>query len=173
MKPAGFEASQGIISSAYLKDTSDPQWKDDAGMKAFDEFLTKYFPEGNRIDGSVMFGYTVAQGLVHVLKACGDDLTRENVMKQAANIKGSSARWPVAGHQGQHLADRLRADLAGPAAEVQGRSLGVVRRDHERRRRRLVISNSDRPICGPEAPPRLAAGVFFWSDWMDNQTSRR
>jgi branched-chain amino acid transport system substrate-binding protein len=88
MKPAGFEASQNIISSAYLKDTSDPQWKDDAGMKAFDEFLTKYFPEGNRIDGSVMYGYTVAQGLAHVLKACGDDLTRENVMKQAASIKG-------------------------------------------------------------------------------------
>jgi branched-chain amino acid transport system substrate-binding protein len=88
MKPAGFENAQGIISSAYLKDTSDPQWKDDAGMKAFDEFLAKYFPEGNRIDGSVMYGYTVAQGLVHVLKACGDDLTRENVMKQAANIKG-------------------------------------------------------------------------------------
>ncbi len=57
-------------------------------MKAFDEFLTKYFPEGNRIDGSVMFGYTVAQGLVHVLKAAGDNLTRENVMKQAASIKG-------------------------------------------------------------------------------------
>ena len=88
MKPAGFDASQDIISSAYLKDTSDPQWKNDPGMKAFDEFLAKYFPEGNRIDGSVMFGYTVAQGLVHVLKACGDDLTRENVMKQAANIKG-------------------------------------------------------------------------------------
>jgi branched-chain amino acid transport system substrate-binding protein len=87
MKPAGFDASQGIISSTYLKDTSDPQWKDDAGMKAFDAFLTKYFPEGNRIDGSVMYGYTVAQGLVHVLKACGDDLTRENIMKQAASIK--------------------------------------------------------------------------------------
>ena len=56
-------------------------------MKAFDEFLTKYFPEGNRIDGSVMFGYTVAQGLVQVLKASGDNLTRENVMKQAASIK--------------------------------------------------------------------------------------
>ncbi len=104
MKPAGFEASQDIISSAYLKDTSDPQWKDDAGMKAFDEFLTKYFPEGNRIDGSVMFGYTVAQGLVHVLKACGDDLTRENVMKQAASIKDLRARRPVARHQGQHSA---------------------------------------------------------------------
>jgi branched-chain amino acid transport system substrate-binding protein len=87
MKPAGFEASQNIISSAYLKDTSDPQWKNDPGMKEFDEFLTKYFPEGNRIDASVMYAYTVAQGLVHVLKACGDNLTRENVMKQAANIK--------------------------------------------------------------------------------------
>jgi branched-chain amino acid transport system substrate-binding protein len=87
MKPAGFDASQGIISSNYLKDTSDPQWKDDAGMKAFDAFLTKYFPEGNRVDGSVMYGYTVAQGLVHVLKACGDNLSRENVMKQAASIK--------------------------------------------------------------------------------------
>jgi branched-chain amino acid transport system substrate-binding protein len=87
MKPAGFENGQGIISSAYLKDTSDPAWKDDAGMKAFDEFLAKHFPEGNRIDGSVMYGYTVAQGLVHVLKASGDDLTRANVMKQAASIK--------------------------------------------------------------------------------------
>jgi branched-chain amino acid transport system substrate-binding protein len=88
MKPAGFENAQDIISSAYLKDTSDPQWKNDAGMKAFDEFLAKYFPEGNRIDGSVMYGYTVAQGIAHVLKACGDNLTRENVMKQAASIKG-------------------------------------------------------------------------------------
>ena len=87
IKPAGFEAAQGIISSQYLKDTSDPQWKDDAGMKAFDEFLTKHFPEGNRVDANVMYGYTVAQGLVHVLKQCGDNLTRENVMKQAASIK--------------------------------------------------------------------------------------
>ena len=87
MKPAGFENAQNIISSAYLKDTSDPQWKDDAGMKAFDEFLAKYFPEGNRVDTFVMYGYTVAQGLVHVLKACGDDLTRANVMKQAASIQ--------------------------------------------------------------------------------------
>jgi len=87
MKPVGFENAQAIISSTYLKDPSDPQWKDDAGMKAFDEFLVKYFPEGNRIDGNVVYGYTVAQGLVHVLKACGDNLTRENVMKQAASIK--------------------------------------------------------------------------------------
>jgi branched-chain amino acid transport system substrate-binding protein len=87
MKPAGFENSQDIISSNYLKDTSDPEWKNDPGMKAFDEFLVKYYPEANRIDSFVMYGYTVAQGLVHVLKACGDNLTRENVMKQAASIK--------------------------------------------------------------------------------------
>jgi branched-chain amino acid transport system substrate-binding protein len=88
MKPAGFENSQGIVSSTYLKDASDPQWKDDAGMKAFDEFLAKYFPEGNRVDANVMYGYTVAQGLVYVLKNCGDDLTRANIMKQAASING-------------------------------------------------------------------------------------
>jgi branched-chain amino acid transport system substrate-binding protein len=88
IKPAGMENAQGIISSAYLKDPTDPQWKDDAGMKAWNEFLDKYFPEANRTDASVIYGYTVAQTLVHVLKQCGDDLTRENVMKQAASIKG-------------------------------------------------------------------------------------
>jgi len=88
IKPAGMENAQGIISSAYLKDPTDPQWKDDTGMKAWNEFLDKYFPEANRTDASVIYGYTVAQTLVHVLKQCGDDLTRENVMKQAASIKG-------------------------------------------------------------------------------------
>jgi branched-chain amino acid transport system substrate-binding protein len=88
MKPAGFENGQDIISSQYLKDPTDPQWKDDAGMKAWNAFLDKYYPEANRADGAVMYGYTVAQGLVHVLKACGDDLTRANVMKQAASLKG-------------------------------------------------------------------------------------
>jgi branched-chain amino acid transport system substrate-binding protein len=87
IKPAGMENAQDIISSQYLKDPTDAQWKDDAGMKAWNVFLDKYYPEANRADASVIFGYTVAQGLVHVLKACGDDLTRENVMKQAASIK--------------------------------------------------------------------------------------
>jgi ABC-type branched-subunit amino acid transport system substrate-binding protein len=87
IKPAGYDNSQDIISAAYLKDATDPQWKDDAGMKAFDAFLAKYFPEGNREDGSVIVGYGVAQTMVHVLKACGDNLTRENVMKQAASMK--------------------------------------------------------------------------------------
>jgi branched-chain amino acid transport system substrate-binding protein len=87
IKPAGFENAQDIISSQYLKDPTDAQWKDDPGMKAWNAFLDKYFPDANRADGSVMYGYTVAQTMVHVLKACGDNLTRENVMKQAANIR--------------------------------------------------------------------------------------
>ena len=87
IKPAGFENSQDIISAAYLKDVSDPQWKDDAGMKAFLEFMTKYFPEGDKLDGGTIVGYGVAQTLVEVLKKCGDDLTRANVMKQAASLK--------------------------------------------------------------------------------------
>jgi ABC-type branched-subunit amino acid transport system substrate-binding protein len=88
MRPAGFENGQNIISAVYQKDATDPQWKDDAGIKNFDAFLTKYFPEGNREDGLLVGGYNVAQAMVHVLKNCGDDLTRANIMKQAASIQG-------------------------------------------------------------------------------------
>ena len=87
MKPAGFDASQGIISSIYIKDPTDPQWKDDPGIRAWNEFLDKYYPEANRLDGAILYGYTIAQTLEHVLRACGDDLTRGNVMKQAASLK--------------------------------------------------------------------------------------
>jgi branched-chain amino acid transport system substrate-binding protein len=87
MKPAGFENGQGIISSIYLKDPTDPQWKDDPAVKAWNAFLDKYYPEANRADASVMYAYIVAQGLEHVLKNCGDDLTRENIMKQAASMR--------------------------------------------------------------------------------------
>ena len=88
IKPAGFENSQDIISASYLMDAADPQWKDNPGMKSFDDFLAKHFPEGNRLDGAVIVGYNVAQTLVQVLKQCGDNLTRANVMKQAASLKG-------------------------------------------------------------------------------------
>jgi ABC-type branched-subunit amino acid transport system substrate-binding protein len=87
IKPAGYNNSQGIISAAYLKDASDSQWDNDPGMKQFYDFLAKNYPDGNKLDGSTVVGYGVAQTLVEVLKKCGDDLTRENVMKQAANLK--------------------------------------------------------------------------------------
>ena len=87
IRPAGLENAQGIISVAFLMDALDPQWKDAPGMQAFDEFLAKDFPEGNRADSLVMGGFNVAQTLVQVLKQCGDNLTRENVMAQARNLK--------------------------------------------------------------------------------------
>jgi ABC-type branched-subunit amino acid transport system substrate-binding protein len=87
MKPAGFENAQGVISAAYAKDASDPQWKDDAGMKDFDALIAKYLPDANRVDSSMMTGYNMALTMVALLKTCGDDLTRANIMKQAANIK--------------------------------------------------------------------------------------
>jgi branched-chain amino acid transport system substrate-binding protein len=87
MKPAGLENGQNIISATYAKDPTDPQWKDDIGIKNFDAFLSKYFPEGNREDQNAMTAYNLAQTMVYVLKKCGDDLTRANIMKQAAGIK--------------------------------------------------------------------------------------
>jgi branched-chain amino acid transport system substrate-binding protein len=87
MMPAGFENAQGVLSTAYAKDAADPQWEDDPGMKKFIDFLHKYDPDGNRLDGATVYGYGVAQTLVEVLTRCGDDLTRDNVMKQAKNLR--------------------------------------------------------------------------------------
>ena len=90
LKPAGFEASKDLITTQYLKDPTDPEWKNDAGYKEWLAFMKKYYPDGNVEDAFNVYGYTAAQGLVHVLKQCGNDLSRENVMKQAANIKDLS-----------------------------------------------------------------------------------
>ena len=87
MKPAGFENSQGIISARYLKDPPIRNGRMTPGMKSLNAFMDKYIPEANRADASMVYGYTVAQTMVQVLKECGDDLTRDNVMKQAASLK--------------------------------------------------------------------------------------
>lgn len=86
MEPAGFDASEGVLSAGYLKDASDKQWVNDEGMKKFMAFVEKYMPGANVADVNVVYGYSVAQTMVEVLKKCGDELTRENVMKQAASL---------------------------------------------------------------------------------------
>ena len=86
MKPAGYENDQGILSTAYLKDPKDPEWQKDPAMTEWRAFMTKWYPEGDQDDASTVFAYGVAKGLEQVLKQCGDDLTRENVMRQAANL---------------------------------------------------------------------------------------
>ena len=87
MRPAGLDNAQGVMSAAYAKDVSDPQWANDPGIKAFDDLLAKYMPEVNRVDASAMTGYNMATTMVEVLRRCGDDLTRSNIMKQAAGLK--------------------------------------------------------------------------------------
>jgi branched-chain amino acid transport system substrate-binding protein len=87
MQPAGLDASKGVISVNYGKDPLDPTWKDDAGMKKFFDFMAKYYPEGDKNSSFNTYGYSTSQMLVQVLKQCGDDLTRENVMKQATSLK--------------------------------------------------------------------------------------
>src|SRR3982075_1768288 len=87
IKPAGYENSQDIISAAYLKDASDPQWNNDPGMKEFYAFLTKDFPEGDKLDGGTVTGYGVPHARVQGLKQCADTLPRKNVRKQAASLQ--------------------------------------------------------------------------------------
>ena len=92
--PAGLDKSVGLISMQYLKDSADKKWENDTGVKEWLAWMKKYYPEGDIKDASNIYGYSSAQTLVHVLKACGDDLTRANVMKQATSIK--SLQLPMA-----------------------------------------------------------------------------
>ena len=86
LKPAGLDNSRGLISDFYLKDPTDPKWKDDAGFKEWVAFMDKYLPGADKSDGGYVAGYSLAGTTAQVLKQCGDELTRENIMKQAANL---------------------------------------------------------------------------------------
>jgi branched-chain amino acid transport system substrate-binding protein len=87
MRPAGLENGQGVLTALYGKDPTDPAWKDDPGMKEWVAFMDKYYPDGDKSSSFPVYGYSVARTMVQVLQQCGDDLTRANVMKQAANLK--------------------------------------------------------------------------------------
>jgi branched-chain amino acid transport system substrate-binding protein len=86
MTPAGLEKGVGVVSLAYFKDPTDPQWKDDAAFKQWLAWMDRYYPDGDKSDTFNVYGYNLAMTMVQVLKQCGDDLTRENIMKQAANL---------------------------------------------------------------------------------------
>ncbi len=87
MEPAGLEAGQGILSTAYVKDPDDPAWKDDPGVKGWREFMIKYVPDADLHDTNYVNSYNSAMALEHVLKACGDDFSTENILRQAHAIK--------------------------------------------------------------------------------------
>src|SRR5712691_9522017 len=87
LKPAGLDASKGLITALYMKEVTDPQWKNDKGFQDWVAFMKKYYPEGALDDQSNAYGYNVAILMAQTLKQCGNDLSRENIMKQAASIK--------------------------------------------------------------------------------------
>jgi branched-chain amino acid transport system substrate-binding protein len=86
LKPAGLQNATGVISTAFLKDASDPTWRNDPGMKEWSSFMDKYYPDGDKDDSSAVFGYAAAETLAQVLRQCGDDLSRANIMRQAASL---------------------------------------------------------------------------------------
>src|ERR1700691_5636938 len=110
LTPAGLEASKGLISTNYGKDPSDPTWKDDAGMKKYFEFMAKYFPDGDKNSNFNTYGFSTAQLMAHVLKQCGDDLTRENVMKQATNLKDVELALSLPGMKANTAANDCRVN---------------------------------------------------------------
>jgi branched-chain amino acid transport system substrate-binding protein len=110
MQPAGLEASKGVISVNYGKDPLDPTWKDDAGMKRYFDFMAKYYPEGDKNSSFNSYGYSTSQLMVHVLKQCGDDLTRENVMKRATNLKNVMLDLALPGIVGNTTPDDYRVN---------------------------------------------------------------
>jgi branched-chain amino acid transport system substrate-binding protein len=87
LRPAGLQNSVGVISTAFLKDAGDSMWKEDKAIKNWSAFMDKYYPDGDKDDGYALYGYAAAETLAQVLSQCGDDLSRENIMKQAAALK--------------------------------------------------------------------------------------
>jgi ABC-type branched-subunit amino acid transport system substrate-binding protein len=87
LKPAGLDKSKGVITAVYGKDPTDPRWKDDPGYKEFAAFVTKYMGAAQLSDPAVVYGFAAATLMTHVLKQCGDDLSRENILRQATNIR--------------------------------------------------------------------------------------
>jgi ABC-type branched-subunit amino acid transport system substrate-binding protein len=107
---AGLDASKGVISVNYGKDPLDPTWKDDPGMKKYFDFMAKYYPEGDKDSSFNTYGYSTTQLLIHVLKQCGDDLTRENVLKQATNLKNVELDLALPGIKGNTTPNDYRVN---------------------------------------------------------------
>ena len=131
LKPAGLDKSKGVITAVYGKDPTDPRWKDDPGYKEFAAFVTKYMSAAQLSDPAVVYGFAAATLMTHVLKQCGDDLSRENILRQATNIKDFELPMGLPGTKSQHLARELLPHSPDATFTVQWRELGTVWRPDE------------------------------------------
>jgi ABC-type branched-subunit amino acid transport system substrate-binding protein len=155
MKPAGFENAQGIITASYMMDATDKQWNDNEEMKTWRAWMDKHMPQANKADANHIYAYAVSYLMTETLKRCGDELTRANLIQQVPRA-AAAAR-----HHGEHQCDRLLSDPGRPAAALQGRNLGAVRRGHARRKQlghqhaagaALPVDEAARS-SGPPSPP--------------------
>ena len=148
MKPAGYENDQGILSTNYLKDPKDPQWKDDPAMNEWRAFMTKWYPEGDQDDASTVFAYGVAKG-TRAGAAAVQGRSHPRERHEAGGQSEFRDRHLPAGHQDQDEPDRLRPARAASDDALQGRELGAVRPGHVAARRTpdgRIESESDHGI---------------------------
>ncbi|MBR1297391.1 ABC transporter substrate-binding protein [Bradyrhizobium sp. AUGA SZCCT0042] len=120
LRPAGLEASTGAVTSIWHKQPGDPDWADDKDMRDYQAFLKEWAPGEQTDDSTSAFAYTIAQMMVEVLKRCGDDLTRENVLKQATNVKGLQLPLMVPGVRVNISPDNRVAWRQGRMARFDG-----------------------------------------------------
>ena len=123
-KPAGLDKSTGIMSAGFMKDVTDPKWADDPDVKAWLDWMNDNMPGADINDSLNVAGYSFAQTIEQVLKQCGDNLTRENIMKQAANLKDFRVGPAAAGQPHQHVAHGLSRHQVHEAAALQRQELG-------------------------------------------------
>ena len=147
LEPAGVEKAVGIMSSVYVKDPADPGWDSDPDMKEWKAWMTKYMPEADPRDQNYVNSYNRAMALVQALKQAGNDLSRDNIMKQAANIKDLQLPMMLPGHQGEHQPDRLLSDRGHADDALERQAVGSLRR--------LAV----RQLCDPAAGDGADAGA--------------
>jgi branched-chain amino acid transport system substrate-binding protein len=126
LQPAGLENSTGIVSGAYFKDPTDPRWADDASTKEFLAWLQSYYPGGKSSDIFVFGGYAFVQPLIYLLERCGDDVSRENIMRQAANMHNVTFPWLLPGITLNTSPDRLSANKKAARNSVQREDVGIT-----------------------------------------------
>ena len=132
MKPAGLEKSKGVITAVYGKDPTDARWKDDPGYTAFADFIGKYMSPKDLTDSNAVYGFGAAATMVQVLKQCGADVSRENVMRQAANIKELILPMGLPGLSLNTSPTELQPNPSNAACELQWRELADIWRPDER-----------------------------------------
>ena len=128
LEPAGFDNAQGIITTQFTKQAGDPAWAGDAEVNEYVEFMKKWVPNDNPGDFVALSGYVIAQGIAQAIKQCGDDLTRESLLKQATSMRGQRFKMMLPGIRLNTTAEDYAPYLTLRIARFEGSSWKLARR---------------------------------------------